>query len=722
MKRLVLLTAVLAAMCVATSQAVVIYDNPNGGAANGWNWGTTICNHTAAEVDLGDGNIVIRHTGVVNNTTGAAADARFGSKWDLTVSGNTSVDPADYTISFDVRNVSGNWDPYPLQLAILTKENPDQGHGYATVNLAQADGWVHVEFNLADWSNNWHEGAEWDLTNPNWSLEVGGPGWPGTSYPDGTSFTQVWEMDNLKIIMGSDTAPYEPQPADGEPQAGTVINLTQANVTLGWNGGGDPNIVTDYPVDPAILGYYVYHSNGDDDVLEMKDYVLQDHDDDPYLTDPYNEYGPLALTRGATYYWQIEQAYENPDNPGNPYSAGDPNNMSGPVWSFTVIPALATVSAVSPAYNAVSAGSDLVLTVTGNAIEIHQWYKIGDPDVALTNGADYDGVDTGTLTIYNVQVADEGYYYCRVENSLPSVADNKESGPARVMTQRLMSHYPMESMDYGVNPLGITPDVVSGFDMRMASNDTGTDVPVLAAITVPGLAGVSSLQFDNPPGSDDPNNVYAQYAQIDEGMLVAYQDITISAWVYSNGGSAWNRIVDFGNNNGNYIDMATNWWGNPGRLGCEIMVGGVGQSIVSPEGAIPNNEWTLVTATLSGDTGRLYVNGELVATNTSMTHNPISFAPTTQNWLARSQWGPGDGYFDGMIDDLKIYNYGLTAQEIGYAYLMVTGEPWVCDWAAWGQDALMTALDVNDDCKIDLVDFAAFAGKWLEDAYQISLP
>lgn len=712
----------LAVMCVATSQAVVIYDNPQGGTTAAWNWtGGALTTHTAS-VQNYDGNEVIRHTGIVNNTTAAASNSRYGSKWDITVSGNTSADPADYTISFDIRNVSGNWDPIPLGLAVLTKESPDAGHGFPAINFAQADGWVHVEFNLADWTNNWWEASEWDLTNPNWSLEIGMP-YPGTSVAAGVAFTQIWEMDNLKIIMGSDTAPYEPQPVDGEPQAGTAINLTQADVTLGWNGGGDPNIVTDYPVNPAILGYYVYHSNGEDDVLQMQDYVLQVHDADPYLTDPYNEYGPLALTRGATYYWQIEQAYEDPDNPGNAFAAGDPNNTSGPVWSFTVIPAVATISAVSPAYNAVAAGSDLVLTVTGNAIETYQWYKIGDPDVALTNGADYDGVDTGSLTIYNVQEADEGYYYCIAENSLPSSASNRETGPARVLTRRLMSHYKMESMDYGVNPLGVTPDDVSGFDMRMASNDSGTDVPVLAANTVPGLAGVSSLKFDNPRSDPaDPNNVDAQYAQIDAGMLVAYPDITISAWVYSNGGSAWNRIVDFGNNNANYIDMATNWWGNPGRLGCEIMIAGAGQSVVSPEGALPDNEWTLVTATLSGDTGRLYVNGELVATNTSMTHNPISFAPTSQNWLARSQWGAGDGYFDGMMDDVKIFNYGLTAQEVAYEYLTVTDEPWICDWAAWQNDALMTAMDVNDDCMIDLVDFAAFAGKWLEDAYQISLP
>lgn len=190
-------------LCVATSFGMVIYDNPAGGTIWAWNWGDNGMTHTATEVNY-DGNVVIQHTGVVNNTTGAAANYRYGSKWDFTVSGNTSANPADYTISFDLRNVSGDWNPITLNLAVVTP-NPavdtgQYGHGYAAMNVAQADGWVHYEFNLANWVNNWWQGTEWDLLQSTWSMEVGMP-WPGVSVPDGTSFTQVWEMDNLQISI-----------------------------------------------------------------------------------------------------------------------------------------------------------------------------------------------------------------------------------------------------------------------------------------------------------------------------------------------------------------------------------------------------------------------------------------------------------------------------------------------------------------------------------------
>jgi hypothetical protein len=198
MKRVML---VLMCVCAATSYGVTVHDNPTGGTMWAWNWGDNTV-HTATEVDLGGGNYVVHHEGVVDNSVGVdPVNARFGSKWDFTVSGNTSANPADYTVSFDVRNIAGNWDPIPLGVAVLTKEvGGDYGHGYALVTPSIADGWVHVEINMADYVNDWWQGTAWDLTNPNWSMEIGMP-WPGESVAAGESFTQVWETDNLQISM-----------------------------------------------------------------------------------------------------------------------------------------------------------------------------------------------------------------------------------------------------------------------------------------------------------------------------------------------------------------------------------------------------------------------------------------------------------------------------------------------------------------------------------------
>jgi hypothetical protein len=38
---------------------------------------------------------------------------------------------------------------------------------------------------------------------------------------------------------------------------------------------------------------------------------------------------------------------------------------------------------------------------------------------------------------------------------------------------------------------------------------------------------------------------------------------------------------------------------------------------------------------------------------------------TNQNWLGRSQWS-ADGYYQGLIDEFRIYNRALSDGEVRY--------------------------------------------------------
>jgi PEP-CTERM motif len=209
--RTISLIAALSGLAVASDAQSIVYQNNYNSQTNGtafneggpWNWlDNGMGTHTATYQDIGGGNIVVNHTGAINNTTAVTNNTRFGTKWTLVgVSGNTSLNPADYTISFDVRSVSGNWNPINLQYFVVTGSGNGVGNGVNTSPYAIADGWVHVSKTLDQLTAGWWNGTGWVLTDSTWQIELGGPGWPGTAVEPGVAFNQVWQMDNLQITM-----------------------------------------------------------------------------------------------------------------------------------------------------------------------------------------------------------------------------------------------------------------------------------------------------------------------------------------------------------------------------------------------------------------------------------------------------------------------------------------------------------------------------------------
>jgi hypothetical protein len=110
----------------------------------------------------------------------------------------------------------------------------------------------------------------------------------------------------------------------------------------------------------------------------------------------------------------------------------------------------------------------------------------------------------------------------------------------------------------------------------------------------------------------------------------------------------------------------------------------------------------------------LYVNGEWVATNANLTNDPIGNAPTANNWIGRSQWYAWDTLFNGYIADMRIWNYGLSADEVGRAYLSDnTNAAYVCDTEVYN-----LPYDLNGNCEVDLGDLAMFAATW-QDSYRL---
>lgn len=75
-------------------------------------------------------------------------------------------------------------------------------------------------------------------------------------------------------------------------------------------------------------------------------------------------------------------------------------------------------------------------------------------------------------------------------------------------------------------------------------------------------------------------------------------------------------------------------------------------------------EWTYIVGTCDGSNLRLYVNGKLAAGPLTVTN-----APNTAS--ARIGTSVDNLYFNGMIDEARIYNRALTAEEIQQLYYNV---------------------------------------------------
>ncbi|MFB2596375.1 LamG-like jellyroll fold domain-containing protein [Herbiconiux sp. P17] len=139
-------------------------------------------------------------------------------------------------------------------------------------------------------------------------------------------------------------------------------------------------------------------------------------------------------------------------------------------------------------------------------------------------------------------------------------------------------------------------------------------------------------------------------------------DFSVSTWVNPASNATWQRVFDIGTGSQKSMFLTVN---DGSKVRFVITTNGAGgeQKLISSSGSLPLNQWSLVTVTVSGTTGKLYVGSQLVATNTGMTVHPSDFGQSAQNYLGKSQYS-SDPAFNGLLDDFNIYNRALTADEV----------------------------------------------------------
>ena len=149
------------------------------------------------------------------------------------------------------------------------------------------------------------------------------------------------------------------------------------------------------------------------------------------------------------------------------------------------------------------------------------------------------------------------------------------------------------------------------------------------------------------------------YLTIPPGVYFA-GDFTVTVWVKGTSSVGNNaRIFDFAIGAGSDNIILTVTSGTDRRPFISVRNGGT-EKLINSNTILSSTQWTFIAATLSGTTLSLYMDGLLVASDTS-SPNPRSITRTT-NYIGKSNWN--DGYSSSYVDELKFYNKALTVAEI----------------------------------------------------------
>jgi hypothetical protein len=208
----------------------------------------------------------------------------------------------------------------------------------------------------------------------------------------------------------------------------------------------------------------------------------------------------------------------------------------------------------------------------------------------------------------------------------------------------LIAYYPCES-----NASGLLLD-------QSNSNHSATLMPPVSFVT--GVSG-NALVLGKSQATDA--GTQKGYVALPANLFATVNDMTVALWVRLRSNTKWNRVFDVGSNTSVYMFLTPNQGTSRWRFAISRTSAIGEQTIDAP--TLELNKWTHVAIVLDATGGHMFVQGDEVASNTSMTMRPSDLGATPNSWFGRSQF-PDDAYFDGDMDEIRIYSRALDATEI----------------------------------------------------------
>jgi len=294
------------------------------------------------------------------------------------------------------------------------------------------------------------------------------------------------------------------------------------------------------------------------------------------------------------------------------------------------------------------------------------WQRNGITIQTSTFGANADSVTNtaSVLNILNVTDFDANSYYLVATN----VYGSTTSAPISLTVLSNPGNYAQAV--FSDSPIAYWRfDEASG---TIAYDYAGGHNAIYGNETVYGFDGPSSPQW---PGFESNNHAFIGFPGFSdttvvmpasEGLNLNTNTLTIAAWVYfyeegQSGGIVFQRDASgiAGFNVGPNGDLGYNWNNDLGTYGWDSGL------------KLPLLQWAFVAWVLTPTNSTLYLNSANGQTNATLVHNHANMLFSGAIGIGCDPYGGnGEPIFNGVIDEVAVFDYSLTPAKISQLYLV----------------------------------------------------
>nr|PZN17868.1 MAG: hypothetical protein DIU78_23780 [Pseudomonadota bacterium] len=166
------------------------------------------------------------------------------------------------------------------------------------------------------------------------------------------------------------------------------------------------------------------------------------------------------------------------------------------------------------------------------------------------------------------------------------------------------------------------------------------------------------------------------YVDFPVSTFDSLEEMTMAIWFYREAQTVWSRVFDIGSSETHWMYFtphAVTSLEGPGTHAALDIANQITVELHDVTSVPKLQTWTHLAIVWNRDLFQYYINGELIAEDTSPIYTVAEFTAahppgeTMRGWLGRSSFSP-DSDFTGMFDDFRIYGRTLSPGEVKALY------------------------------------------------------